>query len=44
LTQFSNAGAIHNFDIGKRGDIAFDRQRGNSHIVSIELPGEEAQH
>jgi Tol biopolymer transport system component/predicted Ser/Thr protein kinase len=40
LTRLNNAGAIRNFDIGPDGNIVFDRLRGNSHVVLIDLPGD----
>jgi dipeptidyl aminopeptidase/acylaminoacyl peptidase len=40
LTRLNNAGAIRSFDISPQGNIVFDRLRGNSHIVLIDLPGE----
>ncbi len=40
LTRLNNAGAIRSFDIGPDGNIVFDRQRGNSHVVLIDLPGD----
>src|SRR5579863_7885446 len=39
LTHLDNAGAIRSFDIGPDGSIMFDRLRGNSHVVLIDLPG-----
>jgi Tol biopolymer transport system component len=39
LTRLNNAGAIRSFDISPDGNIVFDRQRGNSHVVLIDLPG-----
>ncbi len=38
LTRLNNAGAIRNFDISPDGNIVFDRLRGNSHVVLIDLP------
>jgi Tol biopolymer transport system component len=38
LTRLNNAGTIRSFDIGPGGDIVFDRLRGNSHVVLIDLP------
>ena len=40
LTRLNNAGAIRSFDISPEGDIVFDRLRGNSHVVLIDLPGD----
>jgi hypothetical protein len=40
LTRLDNAGAIRSFDIGPDGNIVFDRLRGNSHVVLIDLPGD----
>ena len=40
LTRLNNAGAIRSFDIGPDGNIVFDRLRGNSHVVLIDLPGD----
>jgi hypothetical protein len=40
LTRLNNAGAIRSFDIGPEGNIVFDRLRGNSHVVLIDLPGD----
>ncbi|HLK65832.1 MAG TPA: protein kinase [Bryobacteraceae bacterium] len=40
LTRLNNAGAIRSFDIAPDGDIVFDRLRGNSHIVLVDLPGD----
>ncbi len=40
LTRLDNAGAIRSFDISPDGDIVFDRLRGNSHVVLIDLPGD----
>jgi hypothetical protein len=42
LTRLNNAGAIRSFDISPDGNIVFDRLRGNSHIVLIDLPGDPA--
>ena len=39
VTRLDNAGAIRSFDIGPDGNIVFDRLRGNSHVVLIDLPG-----
>ncbi|SPE41615.1 hypothetical protein SBA3_4470002 [Candidatus Sulfopaludibacter sp. SbA3] len=40
LTRLNSAGAIRSFDIGPDGNnIVFDRLRGNSHVVLIDLPG-----
>ena len=39
LTHLNNAGIIRSFDISPDGNIVFDRQPGNSHIVLIDLPG-----
>ena len=38
LTHLNNAGALRSFDIGPNGNIVFDRMRGNSHVVLIDLP------
>jgi Tol biopolymer transport system component/predicted Ser/Thr protein kinase len=40
LTHLDNVGVIRSFDIGPGGNIVFDRLRGNSHIVLIDLPGD----
>ena len=40
LTRLNNAGAIRSFDISPDGNIVFDRMRGNSHVVLIDLPGD----
>jgi len=40
LTRLDNAGRIRNFDISPDGNIVFDRLRGNSHVVLIDLPGD----
>jgi len=40
LTHLNNAGAIRSFDISPDGNIVFDRLRGNSHVVLIDLPGD----
>ncbi len=40
LTHLDNAGIIRSFDISPEGNIVFDRSRGNSHVVLIDLPGE----
>ena len=40
LTRLDNAGAIRSFDISPDGRIVFDRLRGNSHVVLIDLPGD----
>jgi Tol biopolymer transport system component len=40
LTRLNNAGAIRSFDLSPDGNIVFDRQRGNSHVVLIDLPGD----
>ncbi|HUK18842.1 MAG TPA: protein kinase [Bryobacteraceae bacterium] len=40
LTRLNNAGTIRSFDISPDGHIVFDRLRGNSHIVLIDLPGD----
>ena len=40
LTRLNNAGAIRSFDISPDGNIVFDRRRGNSHVVLIDLPGD----
>jgi Tol biopolymer transport system component len=39
LTRLNNAGIIRSFDISPDGNIVFDRLRGNSHVVLIDLPG-----
>jgi Tol biopolymer transport system component len=39
LTRLDNAGIIRSFDIRPDGNIVFDRLRGNSHVVLIDLPG-----
>jgi Tol biopolymer transport system component len=39
LTRLDNAGIIRSFDISPDGNIVFDRLRGNSHVVLIDLPG-----
>jgi len=42
LARLDNAGTIRSFDIGPDGGhIVFDRLRGNSHIVLIDLSGEQ---
>jgi len=38
LTRLNNVGIIRSFDISPEGNIVFDRLRGNSHIVLIDLP------
>jgi hypothetical protein len=38
LTNLNNAGAIRSFDISPAGNIIFDRSRGNSRVVLIDLP------
>ena len=38
LTRLDSAGAIRTFDISPDGNIVFDRLRGNSHVVLIDLP------
>ena len=38
LTHLDNAGTIRSFDVSPGGDIVFDRQRDNSHVVLIDLP------
>jgi len=38
LTHLNNAGAIRSFDISPDGNIIFDRSRGNSRVVLIDLP------
>ncbi len=38
LMRLNNAGAVRSFDINPDGNIVFDRQRGNSHVVLIDLP------
>jgi Tol biopolymer transport system component/predicted Ser/Thr protein kinase len=40
LTRLNNAGAIRSFDIAPDGNIVFDRLRGNSHVVLIDLRGD----
>ena len=40
LTRLNNAGSIRSFDISPDGNIVFDRLRGNSHVVLIDLPGD----
>ena len=40
LTRLNNAGAIRSFDISPEGNIVFDRMRGNSHVVLIDLPSD----
>jgi Tol biopolymer transport system component/predicted Ser/Thr protein kinase len=40
LTHLDNAGIIRSFDVSPDGNIVFDRQRGNSHVVLIDLPGD----
>ncbi|HTB12617.1 MAG TPA: protein kinase [Bryobacteraceae bacterium] len=40
LTRLNNAGRIRSFDISPDGNIVFDRLRGNSHVVLIDLPGD----
>jgi hypothetical protein len=40
LTRLNNAGAIRSFDISPDGNIVFDRLRGNSYVVLIDLPGD----
>jgi Tol biopolymer transport system component len=40
LTRLDNAGTIRSFDISPDGNIVFDRLRGNSHVVLIDLPGD----
>ena len=40
LTRLENGGALRSFDIGPDGNIVFDRLRGNSHVVLIDLPGD----
>jgi len=40
LTRLNNTGAIRSFDISPDGNIVFDRLRGNSHVVLIDLPGD----
>jgi Tol biopolymer transport system component/predicted Ser/Thr protein kinase len=40
LTRLNNAGVIRSFDISPDGNIVFDRLRGNSHVVLIDLPGD----
>jgi hypothetical protein len=39
LTRLNNAGAIRSFDIDPGGNIVFDRLRGNSRVVLIDLLG-----
>jgi len=38
LTNLNNAGAIRSFDISPDGNIVFDRSRGTSRVVLIDLP------
>jgi Tol biopolymer transport system component len=38
LTRLNSSGTIRNFDISPDSNIVFDRLRGNSHIVLIDLP------
>jgi serine/threonine protein kinase len=38
LTHLNNAGALRSFDISPDGNIIFDRSRGNSRVVLIDLP------
>jgi hypothetical protein len=40
LTRLNNAGAIRSFDISPDGNIVFDRLRGNSHVVLIDVPAD----
>lgn len=40
LTHLDNGGTIRNFDISPEGAIVFDRLRGNSHVVLIDLPND----
>ena len=40
LTRLDNAGTMRSFDISPEGEIVFDRLRGNSHVVLIDLPGD----
>jgi Tol biopolymer transport system component/tRNA A-37 threonylcarbamoyl transferase component Bud32 len=40
LTRLNEAGVIRSFDISPDGNIVFDRVRGNSHVVLIDLPGD----
>ncbi len=40
LARLDNTGSIRSFDISPDGNIVFDRQRGNSHVVLIDLPGD----
>ena len=40
LTRLNNAGTIGSFDVSPDGKIVFDRLRGNSHVVLIDLPGD----
>jgi Tol biopolymer transport system component/predicted Ser/Thr protein kinase len=41
LTRLNNAGTIRSFDISPDGNIVFDRLRGNSHVVLIDLPSDQ---
>lgn len=40
LTRLNNPGTIRSFDISPEGNIVFDRLRGNSHVVLIDLPSD----
>jgi Tol biopolymer transport system component len=40
VTRLNNAGTIRSFDFSPDGNIVFDRLRGNSHVVLIDLPGD----
>ncbi|MGO9262527.1 MAG: protein kinase domain-containing protein [Bryobacteraceae bacterium] len=40
LTHLNNAGTIRSFDISPDGNIVFDRLRGNSYVVLIDLPSD----
>jgi hypothetical protein len=33
-------GRIRSFDISPDGNVVFDRLRGNSHVLLIDLPGD----
>jgi Tol biopolymer transport system component len=43
LTRLDNARTIRSFDISPDGNIVFDRLRGNSHVVLIDLPGDPSK-
>jgi len=40
LARLNNASAIRSFDISPDGNIVFDRLRGNSHVVLIDVPAD----